>query len=159
MPPPKRNRVQIKKDRLEIAQLYIRGRYQSEIAEMMGLSQQQISHDLKMIQREWQRSTTIALDEHKNRELARIDHLEQTAWAEWEASRRETKTKTVKAKNANSTEKTLRTQEQCGDPRYLQTIQWCIEQRCKILGIYQQAELSGLVINLVAGRDIDIDNG
>lgn len=153
----KRTPLQRKQDRVKIAEMYIRGMYQSEIAKELGLSQQQISSDLKKIQKEWQKTTTIALDEYKSKELAKIDHLERTYWQEWEISRLEIKTKTLKTKDAEHMEKTLKEEERCGDPRYLLGVQWCIEQRCKILGIYQQADLSGLVINLVSSKEIDLN--
>lgn len=154
----KRIKTQIIKDRLKIAELYIQGRYQSEIADSLGLSQQQISYDLRAIQRQWQKLTQIKIDEHKTKELAKIDHLERIYWQEWEESRKEKVSKTLTAKDATQAKKTLKTEERCGDPRYLDGIQWCIEHRCKLLGIYQQTDLSGLVINLVSSKDIDIDN-
>jgi hypothetical protein len=32
--------------------------------------------------------------------------------------------------------------EQFGDPRYLDTIKWCIEQRCKILGLHEPTRMA-----------------
>jgi transcriptional regulator with XRE-family HTH domain len=134
---PKRHRTQVKKDRVLIAEMYIRGKYQSEIASELGLTQQQISYDLKKIQKEWQKTTTLALDEYKIKELSKIDHLERTYWQEWEESKKEKITKTLKAKDADTAEKTLKTEERCGDPRYLDGVQWCIDQRCKLFGLHQ----------------------
>lgn len=153
----KRTSLQRKQDRVKIARMYIRKTSQIEIARELGLSQQQISSDLKKIQQEWQKNTAIDLDKHKAETLAKIDHLEQTYWTEWEESRKEIKTKTLKTKDATQT-KTLKAVERLGDPRYLDGIQKCIEQRCKILGIYQQADVSGLVINLVSSKEVNLDN-
>jgi hypothetical protein len=35
------------------------------------------------------------------------------------------------------TQSISRGEDPCGDPRYLEGVQWCVEQRCKILGLYQ----------------------
>lgn len=151
-----RSKIEIKRDRVHIAEMYIQGRYQHEIAEELGLTQQQISYDLKAIQKEWKKNTTIALDDHKSKEIAKIDRLERTYWQAWEDSRQEGKTKSVKQSNTGVVRQ-IRTEDQYGDPRYLTGVQWCIEQRCKLLGMYQQADLSGIIINLISSDKVKID--
>ncbi len=128
----KRTPLQRKQDRVKIAEMYIQGKYQTEIAKYFGLSQTQISNELKKIQKEWIKKTTIALDEHKTKELVKIDHLERTYWQAWGKEEK--------------------------DPRFLDGIHKCIEQRCKLLGIYQQTDVSGLIINLVSSKDVNIEN-
>ena len=149
MAAPKRTKLEIKRDRYKIAELYIQGKYQSVIAEIIGLTQQQISYDLKAIQKEWIKNTTLSLDEYKSKELAKIDHLERTYWQAWERSLNQFKSKIIKGKDitkdkmtgdaiAASIEKTDKSEDRNGDPKYLQGIQWCIDQRCKILGVYAE---------------------
>lgn len=158
MAAPKRTKLEIKRDRHKIAELYIQGKYQSVIAEIIGLTQQQISYDLKAIQKEWIKNTTLSLDTYKSTELAKIDHLERTYWQAWDRSLNQFKSQIVKGRDitkdtntgkpiAESIEKTNKIEDRNGDPKYLQGIQWCIDQRCKILGVYAEIKhkLSGTV--------------
>lgn len=127
-----------------VARLYLTGYLQSEIAAQTGVSQQQISYDLKILQRRWRESSGIDFNEAKQRELARIDHLELEYWQAWRASKVERKKQSAE-KSGEHTRTRLETEAREGDPRYLQGVQWCIEQRCKILeiGIKTKNELSG----------------
>ncbi|NIP53215.1 MAG: hypothetical protein GWN94_14245, partial [Phycisphaerae bacterium] len=86
--------------------------------------------DLKTIQKRWRTDTTIDLDEARQRELARIDQLEREYWQAWEKSKQP-------RKRVSQTDKTVsrQTEERTGDPRYLAGVQWCIQQRCKLLDI------------------------
>jgi predicted transcriptional regulator len=133
----RRTTAQRTKDLERTAELYLRGVRQSEIAEQMGVSQQTVSNDLQALYAEWRESALVDMDAAKSRELARIDELERTYWAEWEKSqtRREvTQTKKSEGKEARS-EASVRREDRLGDPRYLAGVQWCIERRCAILGI------------------------
>lgn len=142
MPGPKRTKFQIEHDRRITQDMYLRGKTQADIADALGVTQQQISYDLKAIQQQWREDTTIDLDEAKQRELARIDLLEREYWDAWERSCDEFKVKTIRAKGANaedaknSAEQTMRTEPRNGDPRFLAGVQWCISERSKLLGIY-----------------------
>ncbi len=60
------------------------GKWQYQIADILGLSRQQISYNLKIIHGEWRDIPDPALRELRNRELARIDNLERTYWEAWE---------------------------------------------------------------------------
>lgn len=138
----RRSKFQLEKDRSETARLYLMGWRQVDIAERMGVSQQQISLDLKAVQAEWLASSVRDFDEARAQELAKVDQLEMTYWQTWERSLEAFKSKTVKAKGIKQdvgtykdAEQTTRTEERNGDPRYLQGVQWCIDRRCKLLGL------------------------
>jgi hypothetical protein len=145
MAAPKRKPFQIHKDRVEIATLYLQGKLQFEIAQILStdqargytLTQQTISRDLKMIQRDWQRSTIVKFDEARAQELAKIDNLEREYWRAWERSKTEKKhsekekTEGVQLKEVTRVEKW----ELIGDHRFLEGIQWCINRRCELLGL------------------------
>lgn len=114
-----------------IARLYLRGVRQVDIAAKVGISQQQVSYDLKELQRRWQANAIEAISEAKSRELARIDNLEREYWRAWGDSRK------VKIETFTDIRRgTYQTIKRDGAPSYLAGVQWCIEQRCKILGIY-----------------------
>lgn len=150
MATPKRNSVQYEHDLQIEASLYLKGVYQSVIAHKLGVSQQQISYDLKVLQRRWQESALVDMDAAKGRELAKIDALERTYWQAWRKSQKESqRTSTSKKGMGEDGEIVARVdkESQVGDPRYLQGVQWCIERRCKIVGIDAPAKSE------VSGRD------
>lgn len=148
----KRTPFQVERDRLEIAQMYLRGKTQHEIAQALIspdrgyiLSQQMISYDLKVIQAQWQKSTLVNIDEVKGRELARIDTLELEYWQAWQRSQLNAEIKTTRQRGKRGKddkaipeeiERTERLEGRTGNPAFLSGVQWCIEQRCKIFGLY-----------------------
>ncbi len=81
----------------------------------MGYTQPQICYDLKIIRKRWMESSVSDFNQRKAEELAKIDNVEREAWVAWTTSK------------GNQTP--------TGDPRFLQNVQWCIQKRCKILGL------------------------
>ena len=146
---PRRKAAQKARDKKRIAEMYLHGSLQEEIAQEVGLDQTTISRIIKELQGDWLRDAGKSIDEAKARELAKVDDLELIYRAAWEASRGEIKTITRKgiagkaqvAKQGTKAEPAISRQEvtehieqAVGDPRYLKGIEWCIEQRCTILG-------------------------
>jgi DNA-binding transcriptional regulator LsrR (DeoR family) len=101
--------------RKKVAEMYLQGMQQMQIAEVFGISQQAISKDLKVIYRLWRQSTLTDFNEMKHRELLKIDNLEMTYWNAWNKKNEESK-----------------------DPKYLQGVQWCISKRMELLGLIEQ---------------------
>lgn len=146
---PRRSPAQLARDRRRIAELYLEGRLQVDIAREVGLSQSTVSNDLKALQRMWLKSSLIDINEAKAREIAEIDNLEREYYKAWHRSCEDAETLTQKTKGTiekrekeDGTFVTERPAEvaktskgQAGDPRFLSGIQWCIERRCKILGV------------------------
>jgi predicted transcriptional regulator len=132
----KRTDFQREENYVQITALYLRGKYQSEIAKLLGLSQGMISQDLKVIQRRWRESTIMNLDEAKAKELARLDELEREFWAAWEASKGERTQARQEKNNAGATVKASMIKEQRdGNPAFLTGVLSCIDRRCKLLGL------------------------
>lgn len=150
MAAPKRSAIEILRDRVLIAELYCKGWTQTKIAERIGVSQAIISRDLNAIRKEWLESSVRDFDGAKAQELAKLDHMEQVAWAAWERSvgphsiTTETEGTNDKGLFNKSTE---RTEHLVGNPAFLQAALNCIDRRCKILGIdaAQKLELDGNV--------------
>ena len=119
--------------------MYLQGITQAEIGQRLGVSQPQISYDLRVLRNRWLQSSIVNINEAKARELARVDHLEREYWEAWERSIGKHQTKTVKARgtkeSAESAEQTVKTEDINGDPRYLSGVQWCINKRCEVLGL------------------------
>jgi len=131
----RRSKSQWTRDRRKIADLYLQGFIQADIADKIGVCQQTISNDLKSLHKEWIASALVDFDEAKAQELAKIDRLEREYWAGWDRSREDAETSTAKVKGDGDKEATKTVKGQAGDPRFLAGIQWCIDRRCKILGV------------------------
>ena len=147
----KRTPTEREYDLRRITDMYLQGKTQAEIGETLGLSQPQISYDLAEIRSRWRTDTTINLDEAKQKELARIDTLERTYWEAWERTLEEkTKTRTEqstsgkgdKDSGGKTAKATIEKETLLGNPAYLSGVQWCISERCKILGIYAPAKVA-----------------
>ena len=132
---PKRTKFEREKDLLAISRMYLQGITQAEIGQRLGVSQPQISYDLKVLRNRWLKSSIINIDEVKARELARIDHLEREYWEAWDKSKSPIKTKASKKVGGETIESTIQGETGTGDPRYLSGVQWCINKRCDVLGL------------------------
>lgn len=147
---PKRTNFERENDLYRTTQLYLKGKTQAEIAEELEVSREQIKYDIAIIQKRWRESGLIDMNESKQKELARIDTLERTYWEAWERTLEEkTKTRTEQStsgkgdKDAGKTAKaTIEKETLLGNPAYLSGVQWCISERCKILGIYAPAKVA-----------------
>lgn len=139
---PKRNVLQRENDYEQIKAYYVRGWSQVAIAEAVGLSQQQVSVDIRTIQSRWARNTDIDFDQAKQKELARLDELEREFWQAWESS----KSERTKARQEIGSEKdkngkpvvnksSMEKEQRDGNPAFLQGVLSCIDRRCKLLGI------------------------
>jgi len=139
VPGVRRNPAAISRDRRRIAKMYLRGELQADIAKDTGLTESMVSRDLKALQDEWRASSLIDIDEAKAKELARIDELERTYWQAWARSQEDAEIERTKVtdglKEGKRYEAGKETKGQVGDPRFLQGVQWCIERRCKVIGI------------------------
>jgi hypothetical protein len=122
----------------QVSELYIKGKTQLEIGIALGCSQQQVSYDIKAIHAEWLKRATWNLGLAKSRELAKVDELERTYWVAWGRSLEQAQ-RAVSGEKTKGEDKELSSQvtleDRVGDPRFLAGVQWCIERRCKILGI------------------------
>ena len=159
--------------RKQIAHLYLQGKSQFEIGKLCDppVTQPMVAYELKKIRKEWLASTLLDFTEAKVKEIAKIDHLEEMAWRSFHRSCEdavtdhkevERKLKDVvrvekgKALLTGKTEMQVVgdvskkiTKGQAGDPRFLERVAWCIDQRCKILGIYKETTttVNQLILN------------
>ena len=139
---PQHTKEVINYRRQQVAQLYLAGKYQSEIGQLLGVTQQQISQDLKAVQQQWLAASIRDFDTVKSEQLAKIDAVERAAWAAWERSLqpREVTVQEVIEGEQRTNKVSLRKERQVGDPRFLERIQKCIDQRCDILGLSTATE-------------------
>ena len=94
------------------------------------------------IQRLWLKSSIRDFDSVKSEQLAKIDAVERAAWQAWDGSLkpREITVQEVSDGEHQAKRVSIRREQQGGDPRFLQIIQKCIDQRCDILGISTSTE-------------------
>lgn len=140
MPRPRNESLEIAERRQKVAALYLRGRTQREIAAAVDVDQATVSRDLKAVQKEWSEQAQADLAERKAVELAKIDELERTYHEGWERSCKEREKRRAKKIDAADPDRSRaetgkETENRDGDPRFLEGVRWCIEMRCKLLGL------------------------
>jgi hypothetical protein len=146
--PTKPDTLAIEQRRARVAEAYLRGQYQHEIAQRENVDQATISRDLKALQARWKASGIRNLDAHKERELTRIAQLERTYWEAWERSlqeRQTSHTRTVTTARGNFDESGQKTEKRDGDPRFLDGVRRCIEARCRLLDLFSGERRPGEV--------------
>ena len=159
----KRTPFQREEDLVQITRLYLQGRTQRDIAEVVGVSQGQVNHDLKLIQTRWRESSIMDMNEAKQRELARLDILEREYWAAWEQSKNE-RTRARQESDGKSKDgkpnvvrATMEREKRDGNPAFLAGVMSCIERRCKLLGLDAPVKQQNLNVNLSELTDEQLD--
>jgi hypothetical protein len=144
---PAQQHTHAEQRREQIAALYVQGQSQRMIAQQVGVTQQQVSYDLKAIQKTWLASTLRDFDAAKAEQLAKIDQAESAYWAAWERSQTPREVTTTKEVTGDfpRTETTTRLETPVGDPRFLDGVLKCIQQRCDLLGLSSSAEAAKAV--------------
>ena len=152
-----RKKSYVDEDRNVITPLYLKGYSFREIAnrcqDITGrkISYETVRADVKAILESFQANRNDLIQYHLTIELEKINVLELEYWSVWEKSKEDRKKKSVKKKTRTNSKSTKKEDTRfpveettefndtemvnMGDPRYLTGIQWCIEQRCKLLGI------------------------
>ena len=136
---------------------YLKGWSLSEISKELKVVRSTISKDINAIREEWRCSRADSFHSEQLHELAKIDAIEREVWAQWEASKAEevtTRAETevlVTEENGRQlrkpgAERVIRvTKIRNSDPRYMDTIRWCVEMRCKILGLLAPTKMAASV--------------
>lgn len=130
--------------RYKVADLYLKGMTLQKISIELDCAIGTVSGDLKAMQKYWLESAQADISTKMAQELAKLDKLEEQAWASYFVSLSTTQThngaqskpgmkKGERAKK--STSQNITVTESAGDPRFLNIIENCIDKRCRILGI------------------------
>lgn len=152
MTAPKRTTPQRNEDLPFIAELYVKGYPQVEIASRLNkerdydISRQTIARDIKSIEKRWLKSQVRDFDIAKAKEIAKLDVMEIELWREWERSKLP-KTVTVNeaiqrrgedeaGKNTASSKKMERVEGRLGNVAYMREVREIIDMRLRILGLY-----------------------
>ena len=141
---PKRSPVQREKDLVETARLILQRKSQAEIAQQLGVSNQQISQDVKLLKKRWREQALLDFHEFLAEELALTYQVEAEAWRGWNRSSKDAMTKTQQAKDGKEGREqsvTVRTVGQAGDPRFLAEILECSKRRLVLMGLLNPGEV------------------
>ncbi len=136
---PFSTKFEINQRRAEVAKMYLMGMYQSEIAKKVGVTQSQISQDLKMLNKAWIAGAQDDISEAKAREVAKLDLIEAEAWDAWVRSKEKTVKRSAEKKGERKTLEKLEETENVGDPRYLAQVERCVQGRCQLMGMMDTA--------------------
>jgi hypothetical protein len=147
---PKRTSQQREDELLVVAEMHAKHRTQREIAAHLGVSHQQICKDLKEIYRRWAEPDKPSLAFYKARMLAKIRFHEKRMEHAWLGSLKPKETVSKKqvstpggvsgegeqpSPDRERNEASLRTEERDGNPAFLHSIEWCMEQEIKLRGL------------------------
>ncbi len=127
-------KTEIASRRQQVAEMYLRGMYQADIADKLGVNQATISRDLAELRKEWLERSINHIDQKKAIELAKLDRLEVTFWDAWERSLQDAETVIVRDGPIGSTHE-KKSVGQSGNPAFLEGVLKCIDKRCEIIGI------------------------
>lgn len=139
----KRSREEVARDRALIADKYLAGWRQIDIAaelfRMFGyrLTQQQISLDIKHLQKTWLAASMRDFDAARAEELKKVDNLERIHWEAWEKSCKDRPMRKGKEKYDPSMY-----DGRDGNSKHLDGVKWCINKRCEILGLDKPKKLA-----------------
>lgn len=138
MAAPRRSDIQIERDRMEIARLYLQGIIQADIADRLGMTQPMVSYDLKRIREQWLKSSISNFNERVAIELAKIDNLEIEYWEAWQRSTQVKESSTAKIITDNKGERneaSTKQEQMIGNENFLAGVRWCIDRRLKLFGL------------------------
>ena len=146
----KRTRLQRELDLEVIGKMLGKKKSHQEIAAWIGehrpyhISRQQIEYDISALHKRWIAKHLVPLPEAKARELEFIEHLEDEAFAAWEASKLPSQSTRIEMEEAEVKDgkkmavpvRTIReSKKNVGDPSFLAVLIKLSERRAKIRGL------------------------
>ena len=146
-------------DQMRVARLYLRGYGVDEIASLTGLGERMVQSEITALRKGWTQRAQLDVQTATFRELDRIDALERTAHEGWMRSLGQVNVETKQATTAsggNVNRATVRTAgNRDGNPVFLARMAWCVEQRCKLLGLEKPVavEVRGTFVEIAMGID------
>ncbi len=151
MPVKRAKKHEILQRRSSVAELYLKGWTQVDIARHVGVRQPTISSDLATLHRQWRESSLRDFDAIREAQLQKLDHLEREAWAAYDRSAGTRQRKRFVVRDGVKISE-LEQWEDSADPRFLKIVQDCIVKRCELLDIK-----APLRMNLRLSRDTNVN--
>ncbi len=151
--------VGVEARRRRVMEMYLRGVTMRPIAKELGVAVSTVALDLKAVRDVWRDEMAEEYEVWKDRELERVDRVEAAAWQGWERSLQDAVKTTEKTGGEGGAENTITAEGQAGDASFLNVIDKCIGQRCRILGLYAPVKsdvgIKAAVVKYVFGVDPD----
>jgi predicted transcriptional regulator len=135
-------KVSLTERRMLVAEMYKAGKTQTEIAESLGVNQSNISRDIRHLVKGWWQSGLYDIHLARKIELDKLNALEEEYWKGWVRSCKDAEILIVKESSKVGVESTTKTIVRIGDPRFLEGIQRCVEQRIKLLGLNEPENIN-----------------
>lgn len=140
----RRQKMRADQRRAKVAKLYLVGRLLTEIAATVECTVRTVTDDLNALQAQWLEEGKAFYTQRQIRELQRLDVLECEAAEAWAKSKEigltEMNEQSLGGKDGDKVVNRTTRRHQVGDPRFLAEMRSCIEQRCKILGLYPKEQ-------------------
>jgi hypothetical protein len=139
-----RNKATKANHRDRIAELRLKSVPVRKIATQLRISESTVARELAALAREWKTHAAQSIDTHRDRELRRLEIIEDAAWKEYERSRKDYSKEVTERIKAIKDGEILETPPEVvkretggrlGDPKYLQIALNAQEARRKMLGI------------------------
>jgi len=108
----------VQERRATISRLFLEGMTGRDIAQRVGISESQVSRDLKAISKVWQESALQDISEKKARDLAELQHIKAELWQAWKTSKQEK-----------------------ADPRFIAELLKTLKQVSELLGYHADTKL------------------
>lgn len=136
---PKFTKEQREDMRTRVAALRLQGFSFKDIAAQLNISASTAYEEYKVVEHRWRIASYHAINALKSRELARLDVVEDEAWAAWRRSQQDTTEMTQDYTGSGETRVLMGTKAKRvgrdGDARFLKIVVDCIDRRIKILGL------------------------
>ena len=146
-------------DKLRVGRLYLHGYGVDEIASLTGLGERMVQSEITALRKGWTQRAQLDVQTATFRELDRIDALERTAHEGWMRSLGQVNVETKQATSASGGNVNRATVRHAGgrdgNPVFLARMAWCVEQRCKLLGLEKPVavEVRGTFVEIAMGID------
>jgi hypothetical protein len=132
--PVPRHPSEVAEHRKEIMRLMRRGWTQDMIAEQLGIAQETVSKDYRMILKEWHAQRTEMVEEEVTAKLAEYLEIRTEAWAAWERSKIDAE-KVVNADGPGYSTETKTREGRIPANEYLRTVLNCLQAERELLGL------------------------
>ena len=161
------NKAALEDRRQLVAGLYLRAWSMRAIAVEVDIGLGTVSRDIQAVIAEWREQRLDDIDAYQTTELSRIAKLEQTYWEAWDRSvgeSRRTVTESVTSSalvggveepvqvGPKRNRAQITKEDENGDPRFLAGVQWCIDRRCKILGLDAPQDVNLTILGGLAAK-------
>ena len=146
-------------DQMRVGRLYLHGYAVDEIASLTGLGERMVQSEITAIRKGWTQRVQLDVQTATFMQLDRIDAIEKKAHDGWMRSLGQVNVETKQATSAsggNVNRATVRNAgNRDGNPVFLARMAWCVEQRCKLLGLEKPlaVEVRGTFVEIAMGID------